>query len=141
MRKILSEEEINKIFELKKKVKEEASKESKALSLGNIEKLIREVVPDFSYDNQKRNQLIDIAFSCNGNLLNNPENLKCPKCLGRYIVELRDGDVYYRLFNGSEETKRRKREKFKNSPLFINRASIAGYYETSNICLQCGFEW
>ncbi len=141
MEKILSEKEINNIFELKKKIKEEASNGYKSLSLENIEELIKKVVPDFSYDNQKRNKLIDIAFSCNGNLINNPENLKCPKCFGKYIVELRDGDVYYRLFNGSEETKRREKEKFKNSPLFINRVPIAGYYKTSNICLQCGFEW
>ena len=141
MEKILFEEEINKIFELKKKIKEEASNEYNSLSLENIEELIKKVVPDFSYDNQKRNKLIDIAFSCNGNLINNPENLKCPKCFGKYIVELRDGDVYFRFFNGNEETKRREMEKFQNSPLFINRAPVAGYSKTSYICLECNFEW
>lgn len=82
-----------------------------------------------------------MAFTCGGHIENNPKELICPKCSSKYVVALCDGDLYYRLFNGNEETKEKERKKFENSQLFVNRAPVCGYFETSNKCLGCGHEW
>ena len=140
MERILSEEELCDFFEYKSEIKKSMDKRS--YYLWEIEKIIQKKFPEFSYCNfNERNQLIDMAYTCDGHIENNPKELICPKCLSKYLVSLWDGDVYYRLFNGNEETKEKERKKFENSQLFVNRAPVCGYFETSNKCLGCGYEW
>lgn len=138
MERFLSEEELAKLFKYKK----EMSSNLKKSSIQEYEKYIQEIFPDFSYNNRsERNNLIYMAFMCDGDIKNNPEDLFCSKCSSRYIVSFWDGDVYYRLFHGNEETVKKEIERFKKAPLFINRAGVMGMFETTNECLECGYEW
>lgn len=138
MERILSEEELCDFFDYKSEMKKSMDKRS--YYLWEIEKIIQKKFPRFSYCNlNEENELIDLTFTCNGYIENNPKELICPKCSSKYVALLCDGDLYYRLFNDNEETKERK--KFENSQLFVNRAPVCGYFETSNKCLGCGYEW
>lgn len=133
--KILSDEEIEKIFEI--------MKNRKSIRLGELLDKVKSEIPDFNYrDNSIKNKLILDIINSSGNLKNNNPSLKCPKCNSRYILEYLYGDVFYRVFNGSKKQKLEERKKFDKMGLFIN---ISPYEKEEDqnkyCCISCGNEW
>lgn len=133
--KILSDEEINKIFEIKRN--------SKNISLGELLDKVKKEITNFNYNEGSiKNRLILVAIEVSGNLKNNNPSLICPNCNSKYVLEYLYGDVFYRLFNGTRKQKLEERKKFDKMGLFIN-ISPYGKEEEQNryCCISCGNEW
>lgn len=133
--KILSDEEINKIFEIKKN--------SKNISLVELLDKVKKEITNFNYDEDSiKNRLILVAIEASGNLKNNNPSIICPNCNSKYVLKYLYGDVFYRLFNGNREQKLEERKKFDKMGLFIN-VSPYGKEEEQNgyCCISCGNEW
>lgn len=135
MRKLLSDEEINKIFEIKKNKKNN--------TLCKVYEDIKKEIFGFKVaDYSEIYHLILNAIGVHGNVENNDENLICPECNSVYVAKYLYGDVFYRLFNGSAKQKRDEIKKFEKMGLFIN---IDCYKKEDNgkhyCCISCGYEW
>lgn len=133
--KILSDEEINKIFEIKKN--------SKNISVGELLNKVKKEIKNFDYtESSIKSRLILFAIETNGDLTNNNPSIICPKCNSKYVLEYMYGDVFYRLFNGTEKQKLEGRKKFNKMGLFIN---ISPYEKEEGqnkyCCISCGNEW
>ncbi|MBE5820203.1 MAG: hypothetical protein E7310_05265 [Clostridiales bacterium] len=76
-----------------------------------------------------------------GDIQNNPENLKCPNCNGKYVVRTYAGDYYYRLIEGSKVQKENERKKLKEMGLYCNLWPILGDFTRDYLCLNCGIKW
>ena len=71
--KILSDEEINKIFEIKRN--------SKNISLGELLDKVKKEITNFNYNESSiKNRLILFAIEASGNLTNNNPSIICPNC-------------------------------------------------------------
>ena len=69
--KILSDEEINKIFEIKRN--------SKNISLGELLDKVKKEITNFNYNESSiKNRLILFAIEASGNLTNNNPSIICP---------------------------------------------------------------
>lgn len=135
-RKIFEDEELANIFNIKEQLNKKLK--NRIFALEDLEKEYKNFFPNFSFsDNTIENEIIAKVMECNGNIKNNPKSLICPKCHSKYIILYQDGDVYYRLLHGDEQTIK----KLNNMQLFINRASVCGIYDTLYFCLGCGHEW
>ena len=132
---ILSDNEIEKVFEIKNSCRGEY--------LGVKFERIKKEIPDFDLENQNRKfDLINTILFSNGNISNNPKELQCKECGSKYVIEYAYGDVFYRLFNGNEQQKKEEKEKLKKSGLFINVSQYAkGDKDYDYCCLSCGYEW
>lgn len=137
----LTNQEIEDIIQIKSNLIKNSN--GKSVSLGEIFEAVKLKFPDFDYkSNNERNKLIMNVIDIDGGNIRNNKPLNCPKCDGKYIVSYLYGDVFYRLFNGSNEQKQKERERFEKMGLFINSSP---YKQENNdksyLCLNCGNEW
>ncbi len=129
-KKILNDIEIEKLLNLKYS------------NLGEAIKQLENQFENFNLENSKKSQfMFEIATSVNGKIENNPENLKCPKCHGKYIASIHDGDVSYRLFNGTKEQKEEEKRRFESMGLYCNECSMVTEFTRDYWCLHCGIRW
>ena len=129
-KKILNDIEIEKLLNLKYS------------NLGEAIKQLENQFEDFNLENSKKSQfMFEIATSVNGKIENNQKNLSCPKCHGKYVVSTYAGDLYYRLFNGSQKQKQEEKRRFANMGLHSNPWAIADEFTIDYWCLHCGIRW
>lgn len=132
--KILSDEEINKIFEIKRN--------SKNVSLEELLEKVKKGITNFNYnESQIKNRLILFAIEASGNLTNNNPSIICPNCNSKYVLEYMYGDVFYRLFNGTKKQKSEERKKIDKMGLFINISFYGKEEQNKYCCISCGNEW
>ena len=106
-----------------------------------IEKLQNEF-KDFNIKNSKKYQFIlNNVLGVGGKIENNPKNLKCPNCNGKYVVNTCAGDLYYRLYRGTKLQKEQEKLKFARMGLYSNPWAIVDYYVRDYLCLNCGVRW
>lgn len=97
---ILNNKEVEKILNLKFDNLEEA-----------FQKLKQEF-KDFDLENSKKSQFIFENVLCiSGKIENNPKDLRCPNCNGRYVANTYAGDLYYRLIMRNRRTERNRKRK------------------------------
>ena len=62
-------------------------------------------------------------------------------CSGKYVVRTYAGDLFYRLYNGSNRQKEKEKKKFENMGLFCNPWATYGDDVRDFICLNCATRW
>lgn len=137
--RVLSDEQIERILIIKNAV----LKRKEQNNMGYVYDEIKKYIPTFNCKtDSKLNKLIITIIDTCGNVKNNKINLKCPSCQCKFVTTYWYGDVFYRLFNGSNEQKEQEKKKFEKAELFIN---ISPYGKEPNdkeyVCLGCGHEW
>lgn len=101
----------------------------------------------YNIEQFKNNRKAKFVFSLvqgdriSGKIQNNPKDLKCPNCNGKYVVRTYVGDLYYRLIAGSKEQKKAEKEKFKKMGLHSNPWATGGEFTRDYMCLNCGIRW
>lgn len=94
-----------------------------------------------NYDKSKE-PYIDRILSTGGDIRFNPKNLVCNKCGSIYVVTHLYGDVFYRLLNGTEEQKKKEKERFAKMGLYDNPSPYGAEPDDKKyLCLGCGNEW
>lgn len=124
---ILNNDEIEKILSMK---------------FRNLKEVTQKLEEDFcSKQTEKYKFIFEIATSVQGKIENNPPNLKCPNCNGKYVVRTYAGDLYYRLLNGSKSQKEQEKKKFAKMGLYSNPWATHSDCTRDYWCLNCGIRW
>ena len=127
---ILNDEEIEELLKIKYD------------NLGDAIKQIKSKFKDFNLQESKKSQfMFEIATNVSGKIENNPKDLICPNCKGKYVVRTYAGDLYYRLYHGTKEQRERESKKFENMGLYNNPWAIVSEDTTDYWCLNCGIRW
>lgn len=114
------------------------------LSLGDRLKWFQE---RFSLEELHNSRKVKFIFSLiqgsriSGNIQNNPAELRCPNCNGKYVVRTYVGDLYYRLMNGTKKQKESEKLKFAKMGLHSNPYATGDYFTRDYLCLNCGIKW
>ena len=101
----------------------------------------------YSMEELKKDRKVQFIFylvqgsGVSGHIKNNPKDLICPNCSGKYIVRTYAGDLYYRLFNGTKAQKASKKQKFAQMGLYSNPWTTGDYHTRDYLCLNCGVRW
>ena len=111
-------------------------------NLGEVIKKLEIEFKDFNLKESKKSQfMFEVATSVGGKIENNPKNLYCPNCNGKYVVRTYAGDLYYRLFNGTKAQKENEKKRFAMMGLHSNMWAIASEFTREYWCLNCGIRW
>ena len=94
-------------------------------------------------ENKKTRFVFSIIQGCkiNGNIQNNPKDLRCPNCKGKYVVRTYAGDLYCRVIAGTEKQKQVENKKLEKIGLHSNPWAIKGDFTREYQCLNCGIRW
>ena len=112
------------------------------ITLQEIIKDLEKKYKDFDLKKSKKSQLIfNIVTSVSGKIKNNPKNLTCPNCNGKYVVRTYVGDLYYRLFNGTKQQKEQEKKRFEKMGLYSNPWATGDKYTREYWCLNCNVRW
>lgn len=101
----------------------------------------------YNFEDILNNPKIEFIFSLiqgdriSGNIKNNPKDLKCPNCNGKYVVSTYVGDFYYRLVNGTKEQIEQRKKEISKLGLHCNPWAVGDYYTRNYECLNCGIKW
>ena len=129
---IFSDEEIENMLNIR----------YKKMTLQEIIKDLENKYKDFDLKKSKKSQLIfNIVTSVSGKIENNPKNLTCPNCNGKYVVRTYVGDLYYRLFNGTKQQKEQEKKRFEKMGLYSNPCATGDKYTRKYWCLSCNVRW
>lgn len=83
---ILSNEEVEIILNLQ------------ANNLGEAIEKLQQKFKDFDLKKSKKAQfIVNDVLGIGGRIENNPKDLICPNCSGKYVARTYSGDLYYRL--------------------------------------------
>lgn len=100
----------------------------------------------YSIEDLQNNKKVQFIFSLvqgdriSGNIKNNPKDLCCPNCDGKYVVRTYVGDLYYRLFNGTKAQKTAEK-RLAQIGLHSNPWATGDYHTRDFLCLNCGIRW
>lgn len=114
------------------------------LSLGDRLKWFQE---RFSLEELHNSRKVKFIFSLiqgsriAGDIRNNPAELRCPNCNGKYVVRTYVGDLYMRLINGNKQQKESEMKKFAKMGLHSNPCATGDYFTRDYLCLNCEIKW
>ena len=127
--KILNDTEVEKLLNIKYE------------NLGEATSKLKEFIPNFDFSDNKCQFMFEVATSVNGKLENNPKDLLCPNCNGKYVVRTYAGALYYRLIMGTKAQKEAEKQKFARMGLYNNLWATADEFTRDYWCLNCGIRW
>lgn len=127
--KILNDTEVEKLLNIKYE------------NLGEATSKLKEFISNFDFSDNKCQFMFEVATSVNGKLENNPKDLLCPNCNGKYVVRTYAGDLYYRLIMGTKAQKEAEKQKFARMGLYNNLWATADEFTRDYWCLNCGIRW
>lgn len=129
---ILTNEEIEKIFKMEKET----------TTFGELIKKLENEFENFDIKNSKKYSFIlNWVVGVSGHIEKNSKDMICPNCSGKYVVRTYAGDLFYRLYNGSNRQKEKEKRKFENMGLFCNPWATDGDDVRDFICLNCATRW
>lgn len=127
MNRILSDEEIEKVFEHRAELMLDSIK---------AKKIVTNMI------DRKKANLVSSILLVNGNIENNPKDLICSKCGCKYVAKYEYGEVLYRLFHGTKEQIEEENLRLNEMSLYINISPYAPEErDKDHFCLGCGYEW
>ena len=111
-------------------------------NLGELIKKLEIEFKNFNLKESKKSQfMFEITTSVSGKIENNPKNLYCPNCNGKYVARTYAGDLYYRLFNGTKAQKENEKKRFAMMGLYSNPWATGSEFTREYWCLNCGIRW
>ena len=78
-----------------------------ANNIGEAIEKLQQMFKEFDLQKSKKSQFIfNDVLGVGGNIENNPKDLICPNCKGKYVARTYSGELYYRLIMRNQSSKR-----------------------------------